>query len=104
MADLGANLALVKTTSIELRTDKSIVEEPRASSEGSIGDRDIEKGDPEKSVLEKIEENGAATVEAQKDSNIVDWDGENDPEKPLNWPARKKWTNVALLASLTLLT
>lgn len=44
------------------------------------------------------------SVLREKDPNIVDWDGEDDPEKPLNWPSRKKWTYIILLSALTLLT
>ncbi|ETI26009.1 hypothetical protein G647_02786 [Cladophialophora carrionii CBS 160.54] len=32
---------------------------------------------------------------------IVDWDGDNDPENPLNWPSRRKAANIALLSCLT---
>jgi hypothetical protein len=38
------------------------------------------------------------------DPNIVGWDGDDDPEKAVNWPSRKKWINITLLAILTLLT
>lgn len=40
----------------------------------------------------------------EKDPNLVDWNGPDDPEKPLNWPKKKKWTNMMLIAALTLLT
>ncbi|KAI9726672.1 MAG: hypothetical protein M1834_008937 [Cirrosporium novae-zelandiae] len=39
-----------------------------------------------------------------KDPNIVDWDGLNDPEKAINWPAKKKWANIILVSILSLLT
>jgi hypothetical protein len=39
-----------------------------------------------------------------KDPNIVDWDGPDDPASPLNWTGKKKWTNGALLATMTLIT
>jgi hypothetical protein len=32
-----------------------------------------------------------AVTDTEHDPNIVDWDGEHDPENPLNWSARKKW-------------
>jgi hypothetical protein len=32
-----------------------------------------------------------AVTDTEHDSNIVDWDGEHDPENPLNWSAKKKW-------------
>lgn len=39
-----------------------------------------------------------------KDVNLVDWKGPDDPEKPLNWTKKKKWTNMGIIALLTLLT
>lgn len=39
-----------------------------------------------------------------KDATIVDWDGPDDPQKPLNWSSKKKWTNMMIIAALTLLT
>jgi hypothetical protein len=32
-----------------------------------------------------------AVTDTEHDPNIVDWDGEHDPENPLNWSAKKKW-------------
>jgi len=40
----------------------------------------------------------------EKDPNIVYWDGEDDPEKALNWSSRRKWAYIIMLATLTLLT
>jgi hypothetical protein len=37
------------------------------------------------------------------DTNVVDWDGPNDPEMAMNWTSRKKWTMPFLLSTLTLL-
>jgi hypothetical protein len=44
------------------------------------------------------------SLDRNEHSNIINWDGSNDPDMPLNWPARKKWTTILLLATLTLLT
>ena len=38
------------------------------------------------------------------DPNIVDWDGDDDPEKPINWPNSIKYRNVFVVSALTLLT
>ncbi|EGS20323.1 uncharacterized protein CTHT_0021490 [Thermochaetoides thermophila DSM 1495] len=38
------------------------------------------------------------------DEGIVGWDSQSDPAMPLNFPARKKWTMVSLLAAITFLT
>ena len=34
---------------------------------------------------------------------IVDWDGDDDPQNPLNWPERQKWAHVSVMALLTFL-
>lgn len=39
-----------------------------------------------------------------KDPNIVSWDGPDDPTNPMNWTMRKKWSNVAVLSILTIIT
>ncbi|KAI8944955.1 polyamine transporter 3 [Xylaria longipes] len=36
--------------------------------------------------------------------DIVWWDGDDDPENPMNWPTTRKWGNVALLSFLSFLT
>ncbi len=38
------------------------------------------------------------------DPNVVDWDGPNDSENPVNWTAGKKWSNIAIMAAITFLT
>ncbi|RYP53482.1 hypothetical protein DL768_001519 [Monosporascus sp. mg162] len=38
------------------------------------------------------------------DPNVVDWDGPDDPENPMNWSDTKKWLNIAVLSILTLVT
>jgi multidrug resistance protein len=52
-----------------------------------------------------------AAVDAEKreqveesDPNVVSWDGPNDQQNPQNWTDRKKWTNVAILSILTIIT
>ncbi|KAK7542726.1 major facilitator superfamily domain-containing protein [Phyllosticta citribraziliensis] len=42
--------------------------------------------------------------EDQRDPNLVTWNGEDDPENPMNWPASTKWRNIALLSLTTLVT
>ncbi|KAL2162333.1 hypothetical protein VTH06DRAFT_7246 [Thermothelomyces fergusii] len=43
-------------------------------------------------------------TEPEKDPNIVTWDGPDDPMNPMNWTMRKKWTNIAVLATMTFIT
>jgi hypothetical protein len=47
---------------------------------------------------------GEKGEEEDKDPNIVTWDGPDDPTNPMNWTMRKKWSNVAVLSVLTIIT
>ncbi|EAW12401.1 MFS transporter [Aspergillus clavatus NRRL 1] len=59
--------------------------------------------DLEKNVI--FHEHQTADAVTQRDaSNTVDWDGRDDPARPINWNGRKKWVNVASVAMLTFLT
>lgn len=44
------------------------------------------------------------TRESPRDPNIVDWDGPDDPENPLNWTAKRKVTATMSIALITFLT
>lgn len=35
---------------------------------------------------------------------VVDWEGEDDLQKPMNWSNTKKWRNVFLISLLTLIS
>ncbi|KAI6791545.1 MFS general substrate transporter [Hortaea werneckii] len=54
--------------------------------------------DPEKGPV------AAENEQEDLDPNIIDWDGPDDPANPINWTATRKWTNIAVLSALTLLT
>ena len=74
------------------------------------------KGSPASSHLEKeIDlEAGHRSEDSEKkepertgtevDPNVVDWDGPDDPQNPMNWPEKLKWANIAVIASITFLT
>ncbi|KAH0141473.1 hypothetical protein KCU67_g14481, partial [Aureobasidium melanogenum] len=38
------------------------------------------------------------------DPNIVSWDGEDDPQNPMNWTSKAKIINCGAIIFLTLLT
>ncbi|KAK5248957.1 hypothetical protein LTR40_011684, partial [Exophiala xenobiotica] len=48
----------------------------------------------------------AKTVEEvpATDDFVVDWDGDDDPANPLNWPSKLKGINIACLSCLTFVT
>jgi MFS transporter, DHA1 family, multidrug resistance protein len=69
------------------------------STECSPGhERDVEKADG----ASQPESGPAETQTQSKDSNLVDWDGSDDPENPQNWPKTRKWLVTMCLASMTL--
>ena len=48
-----------------------------SSDDGVPADRDMEKGEPHTNVSEASKE--------PTDPNIVDWEGPDDPQNPMNW-------------------
>lgn len=36
------------------------------------------------------------------DDGLVDWDGPDDPENPMNWPARKRYLHAVMVSSIAL--
>lgn len=71
----------------------------QTTEETSESATDIEKQRP----LEQELPSQTAEIEG-KDPNVVGWDGDNDPEYPLNWSNEKKWLNGGLLAAMTFVT
>lgn len=62
---------------------------------------DVEKGS-NKSISDSKLQN--STVSAAETSQVVDWDGEDDPENPLNWSRTKKWSTILLVSYITFVT
>lgn len=53
--------------------------------------------------------NGALDIathdgKAPQDPNIVDWDGPDDPENPLNWASSKKLAAMTIVSLVTMLS
>lgn len=68
--------------------------------EGSSSeDTDVEKGD-QTSDEEKAEQLKRKESK-QKDPNLIEWDGPNDPESPMNWPTSKKWRVTLAMGMMT---
>ncbi|KAF4422086.1 multidrug resistant [Fusarium acutatum] len=57
------------------------------------------------SAAKKDEENATKEdIVQDEDPNAVGWDGPDDPNNPMNWPAKKKWSCIGALSVMTLLT
>ncbi|EEP79681.1 predicted protein [Uncinocarpus reesii 1704] len=55
-------------------------------------------------AVANVEDKFVNEAEAPRDPNIVDWDGPDDPQNPLNWTLRKKATIVSSIAVITFIT
>jgi hypothetical protein len=64
-----------------------------------VQDTDVEKGPVETQDGENRQEE-----EAPRDPNIVDWDGPDDPENPLNWTTKRKVSATLSISLITFLT
>lgn len=60
---------------------------------------DMEK---EETDVESAQSENHSPKAPDKDPNLVDWDGPDDPENPQNWSLRKKWVVTMSLAWMTL--
>jgi hypothetical protein len=41
---------------------------------------------------------------SEQSVELVDWEGEDDPENPQNWPTLWKWGNIGLISMITIIT
>ena len=58
---------------------------------------------------EPTKENGSSGRSSEgegspQDPNIVDFDGPDDPENPLNWPGARKARSIAIVSLIALLS
>ncbi|KAH8800632.1 hypothetical protein F5884DRAFT_757484 [Xylogone sp. PMI_703] len=53
---------------------------------------------------EDIEPGQTVQHESINSSNIVTWNGPNDPENPINWLYRKKWAAMIVMSSFTFIS
>ena len=47
------------------------------------------------------QEAGKRRIDSVEMAKLVDWDGPNDPQNPMNWSGLRKWSTVALISTLT---
>ena len=66
----------------------------------SVLEKDVEKGMSPASTSTADEQDG----ETGQDQNIIDFDGPDDPQNPMNWKFSKKWGMVFLISAITFLT
>ena len=75
-----------------------------SESSGLEKETDLEAGRHSDSTVDKKDVEVSASQTEPADPNIVDWDGPDDPNNPVNWSSKKKWGNIAIMAAITFLT
>lgn len=75
--------------------DGHVVDEEGSRHDDTDVENGDQSGDNEKAEQLKRKESN------NKDSNLIEWDGPNDPENPMNWPAKKKWIVTIALGLMT---
>lgn len=81
----------------DLDTDKDL---EQIQNKDEYLQKDVERGS---STSEKINQTEEKAVES-RDPNLVDWDGPDDPENPLNWTTGRKAMMTTSIALITFLT
>lgn len=109
LGDPRLELAFQEGHDADIPSNEGVYEETKGSSRKSVDqadlDRDLEKGENTSTAAANDERKTQVEEQAvEQDPNIVWWDGDNDPENPMNWTAKKKWSNLALLSIMTLVT
>lgn len=66
----------------------------------------VETNAVERSAVERRPEQEKSGVEGEglRDPNVVDFDGPNDPEHPLNWSTTRKTTFIVIVSLTALLS
>jgi hypothetical protein len=69
-------------------------------------DTDVSHQDIEKQSVPEVHDDSVASIDEKHvgDTNIVNWDGPNDPENPMNWAKSKKVTAVGMASLITFLS
>lgn len=63
-------------------------------------DKDVEQGSLPPEKPNQIDEPQPQAL----DPDLVDWDGPDDPDNPMNWPRGRKLVVTASISAITLLT
>jgi hypothetical protein len=97
-ADIPTNIGSIRPTASRASTrPRSAISDKKDMS--ATLEKDIEKG-AEAESSSSIDDAEEPVV----DPNIVDFDGPDDLENPLNWTYWKKWGMVMLISAITFLT
>ncbi|KAM3082580.1 Citrinin biosynthesis cluster MFS transporter mrr1 [Clarireedia jacksonii] len=69
-----------------------------ASQTTTLAKDDVEAAEDQKRRDEEVRRE---KQKQEQDPNLITWDGPDDPENPMNWPARKKWLVTVVMGLMT---
>jgi hypothetical protein len=73
------------------------------NSDLNLAEKDLEKGDGEDADagFGRNPQDAPARDTPAKDPNLIEWDGPDDPDNPMNWSKTKKWISTIMLGIMT---
>lgn len=67
-------------------------------------EKDAEKGEMGRGSSPNGRPSTRTASASEHDKYVVDWDGPDDSDNPTNWSNTKKWKNLLIVNSITLIT
>lgn len=83
-----------------LPSDKEISARKSVSDSSMSADLELVASGPPMTFSEEK----AATTTNPQDPYLIDWDGESDPKNPMNWSKSSRYTHVAIVSAITMIT
>ncbi|KAJ5612944.1 hypothetical protein N7510_006138 [Penicillium lagena] len=93
-----------KTSSVHGPTPENSNTDIDHINEEKLSQHEVQDIDVEKGPLETQDGENQQKEKAPRDPNIVDWDGPDDPENPLNWTTKRKASATISISLITFLT
>ena len=90
---------MVRPYALRRRSSSRHVKSPKRRPAGYITLYEIQHGDEPNTNTPDSSETSIWGLDVESSNKyLVDFDGQNDPSNPLNWPNSQKWTIVSILA------
>lgn len=74
------------------------------TSEEEHSNIDIEKGSAQEALGVSTASDLRLDPERAEDSNIVSWEGDDDPQNPRNWTEKRKRMMVGIVSAISFIT
>jgi len=85
---------------ILLEEPRDIAPDQTSNETVQSNEKDLEKGEPGSKKNNKVDQGDEDKRQIEADTNLVGWDGPDDPGDPQNWSKRNKHTITVFYATL----